>query len=268
MLAHSDEEERLTRTKSELENGIAIALGGLAAEEMCLGESGTGPGADLAHATQLAAQMVGSFGMAGSLISYEAVADGPLSRSNLVGKILANTETKQKVEDILEAQRAAGRGHPGREPRHPRRAGRRAPRSRRAGARRHPRGHREGDREPALRVVPRIGPAGRRLAAMTAFLPRRRACGRRSAGSTAGWRAMRAVDLGAVAIACRPRTRPGSPPTQVEYTIMGHVLQAGTGSDHGPPGGRRRRHPDRRPGDHDQQGLSRRASRRSPWPIR
>jgi cell division protease FtsH len=105
MLAHSDEEERLTRTKSELENGIAIALGGLAAEELCLGESGTGPGADLAHATQLAAQMVGSFGMAGSLISYEAVADGPLSRSNLVGKILANTETKQKVEDILEAQR-------------------------------------------------------------------------------------------------------------------------------------------------------------------
>ena len=124
MLAHSDEEERFTRTQSELENGIAIALGGLAAEELCLGESGTGPGADLAHATQLAAQMVGSFGMAGSLISYEAVADGPLSRSNLVGKVLANTETKQKVEDILEAQRGAGRGHPGREPRHPRRTGR------------------------------------------------------------------------------------------------------------------------------------------------
>jgi cell division protease FtsH len=50
--------------------------------------------------------MVGSFGMAGSLISYEAVADGPLSRSNLVGKILANAETKQKVEDILESQRS------------------------------------------------------------------------------------------------------------------------------------------------------------------
>jgi cell division protease FtsH len=105
LLAHSDEEERLTRTRSEIENGIAIALGGLAAEELCLGESGTGPGADLAHATQLAAQMVGSFGMAGSLISYEAVADGPLSRSNLVGKVLANAETKQKVEDILGAQR-------------------------------------------------------------------------------------------------------------------------------------------------------------------
>jgi ATP-dependent Zn protease len=49
--------------------------------------------------------MVGSFGMAGSLISYEAVADGPLSKSNLVGKVLANAETKQKVEDILTTQR-------------------------------------------------------------------------------------------------------------------------------------------------------------------
>jgi len=105
LLAHSDEEERFTRTKTELEAGIAIALGGLAAEEMCFGESGTGPGADLAAATSLAAQMVGSFGMAGSLISYEAVADGPLSRSNLVGKVLGNPETKQRVEDILDGQR-------------------------------------------------------------------------------------------------------------------------------------------------------------------
>jgi ATP-dependent Zn protease len=43
--------------------------------------------------------------MAGSLVSYEAVADGPLSTSNLVGKVLANAETKQKLEDILETQR-------------------------------------------------------------------------------------------------------------------------------------------------------------------
>ncbi len=84
LLAHSDQEERFTRTRSEIEAGIAIALGGLVAEEMFFGESGTGPGADLAHATTLAAQMVGAFGMAGSLISYEAVADGPLARSNIV----------------------------------------------------------------------------------------------------------------------------------------------------------------------------------------
>ena len=105
LLAQGDEEERFTRTRTEIESGVAIALGGLVAEEMCLGESGTGPGGDLATATSLAAQMVGSFGMAGSLISYEAVTDGPLSRTNLVSKVLANGETKQKVEDILEAQR-------------------------------------------------------------------------------------------------------------------------------------------------------------------
>jgi ATP-dependent Zn protease len=105
LLAHSDPEERFTRTKSEIEAGVAIALGGLVAEEMFIGESGTGPGADLSHATSLAAQMVGALGMAGSLVSYEAVADGPLSGSNLVSKVLGNAETKQKVEDILEAQR-------------------------------------------------------------------------------------------------------------------------------------------------------------------
>jgi len=106
LLAHGDEEERFTRTRSEVEAGIAIALGGLVAEELCLGESGTGPASDLAHATGLAAQMVGSFGMAGSLISFDAVAEGAISRTNLVAKVLADADAKQRVEDILEAQRA------------------------------------------------------------------------------------------------------------------------------------------------------------------
>ena len=105
LLAHGDEEERFTRSRSEIEAGIAIALGGLVAEELCLGESGTGPASDLAHATGLAAQMVGSFGMAGSLISFDAVAEGAISRTNLVAKVLADAEGKQRVEDILEGQR-------------------------------------------------------------------------------------------------------------------------------------------------------------------
>jgi cell division protease FtsH len=105
LLAHSDEEERFTRTRSEIEASIGIALGGLVAEEIAYGETGTGPGSDLSVATELAARMVGSFGMAGSLISYEAVLDGPLSRSNLVAKVLASAEAKQRVEDILEGQR-------------------------------------------------------------------------------------------------------------------------------------------------------------------
>jgi ATP-dependent Zn protease len=106
LLAHGDEEERFTRTRSEVEAGIAIALGGLVAEELCLGESGTGPASDLATATALAAQMVGSFGMAGSLISFDAVSEGAISRTNLVAKVLGDSDAKQRVEDILEAQRA------------------------------------------------------------------------------------------------------------------------------------------------------------------
>ncbi|HEY7401643.1 MAG TPA: AAA family ATPase [Actinomycetota bacterium] len=105
LLAHGDEEERFTRTRTEVEANIAIALGGLVAEEMCFGESGTGPASDLAHATDLAARMVGSFGMAGSLISFDAVSEGPISRSNLVAKVLADQESKERVEDILDGQK-------------------------------------------------------------------------------------------------------------------------------------------------------------------
>ena len=105
LLAHGDEEERFTRNRTEIESGIAIALGGMAAEELVLGESGTGPANDLMVATQLAAQMVGSFGMAGSLISFDAVSHGPIGGANLVAKVLADDHGKQSVEDILAAQK-------------------------------------------------------------------------------------------------------------------------------------------------------------------
>lgn len=105
LLAHTDDEERFTRTRTELEAGIAISLGGLAAEQVFLGETGTGPAADLQLATTLAAQMVGSFGMAGSLISFDAIAEGPIGSKNLVGKVLADPVGKERVEEILTAQR-------------------------------------------------------------------------------------------------------------------------------------------------------------------
>ncbi len=106
LLAHGDEEERFTRTRSEIEAAIAIGLGGLVAEEVFFGESGTGPASDLGGATSLAAQMVGAFGMAGSLISYEAIAEGPIGTKNLVGRVLADDDGKSRVEEILETQRA------------------------------------------------------------------------------------------------------------------------------------------------------------------
>ncbi len=105
LLAHVDLEERFTQSKSELEAAIGIALGGMASEELFLGETGTGPGSDLAHATQVAALMVGALGMGGSLISYEAVAEGVVSRTNLVGKILGDADGKRRVEEILHAQK-------------------------------------------------------------------------------------------------------------------------------------------------------------------
>jgi cell division protease FtsH len=102
LLAHSDAEERFTKTKSELEATIKIALGGMAAEQLYFGESGTGPSSDLHTATLLAAQMVGSFGMGSKLVSYEAVSNGPYTTSNIVGKVLSSEDTKKEMEDLLQ----------------------------------------------------------------------------------------------------------------------------------------------------------------------
>jgi cell division protease FtsH len=105
LLAHSDNEERYTRTRSELVGSMKIAFGGMTAEELFFGESGTGPGGDLAHATRIAAQMVGSFGMAGSLVSYEAIEAGPISQG-IVGKVLGNEDARNAVEKLLEQSKA------------------------------------------------------------------------------------------------------------------------------------------------------------------
>ena len=105
LLAHSDGEERFTRTRSELLGMMKIAFGGMSAEELFFGESGTGPSGDLMHATKIAAQMVGSFGMAGSLVSYEAIEAGPISQG-IVGKVLGNDDARAAVEKLLEQAKA------------------------------------------------------------------------------------------------------------------------------------------------------------------
>jgi ATP-dependent Zn protease len=105
LLLHSDQEERFTQSRSELEAFVAIALGGMVAEETFLGESSSGPGSDLSHATEVGALMVGALGMAGSLISYEAVAEGMVARKNLVGKVLGDGEAKARVEALLQDQK-------------------------------------------------------------------------------------------------------------------------------------------------------------------
>jgi cell division protease FtsH len=104
LLAHSDAEERFTKTKSELEATLKITFGGMCAEKLFFGESGTGPSSDLHAATTLACQMIGSFGMGDSYISFEAVQHSAYSEANLVAKVLSTEDTKREVDDMLKRQ--------------------------------------------------------------------------------------------------------------------------------------------------------------------
>jgi ATP-dependent Zn protease len=99
LLAHSETEERFTTTQSEIEALIRIAFGGMVAEEIFFGESGTGPSGDLLYATGAAAQMVGSLGMGGSLISLDASSGQP--GANIVTKVLSFDHGREAVERIL-----------------------------------------------------------------------------------------------------------------------------------------------------------------------
>jgi cell division protease FtsH len=103
MLAHSDTEERFTRSRSECEALLRVAMGGLVAEEIFFGEAGTGPSGDLAGATRLAAQMVGAYGMGGSLLSLKAGA-GP---ADIVTKVLSDEASHAAAEGLLASAREA-----------------------------------------------------------------------------------------------------------------------------------------------------------------
>jgi cell division protease FtsH len=108
LLAHSDLEERFTKTRTEIVALIKIAMGGMAAEELYFGEAGTGPSGDLQAATTAACQMVGSLGMGGSLISWDAAAVS--GAGNVVAKVLSNDATRTSVEQILDDAKAVALG--------------------------------------------------------------------------------------------------------------------------------------------------------------
>ncbi|MBI4348198.1 MAG: ATP-dependent zinc metalloprotease FtsH [Elusimicrobia bacterium] len=110
------EEDVLNYRKSELEQMIAVALGGLVAEEMIFGEHSTGPGSDLEQATRVARAMVERFGM-GRGTGYSVSApneNDPFARRNVseetarqidveVNRIL--DEAKAEAARILNAHR-------------------------------------------------------------------------------------------------------------------------------------------------------------------
>jgi cell division protease FtsH len=104
LLGHSDTEERFTSTRRELEALVTISMAGMAAEEIFEGESGTGPAGDLAHATQIAAEMVGSLGLGDSLISFRAVNEGVFD-PGLVGRVLASSDGRNAIDNLLKNQK-------------------------------------------------------------------------------------------------------------------------------------------------------------------
>jgi ATP-dependent Zn protease len=105
LLAHGDREDVFTRSRSEMQALIQIAMGGQCAEELFFGDVSTGPGGDLLYATNAAAEMVGAHGMEESLVSYAAV-QSSFGGTNLVGRVLADDRGRDAVEALLQQQKA------------------------------------------------------------------------------------------------------------------------------------------------------------------
>jgi ATP-dependent Zn protease len=99
LLAHSEEEERFLKTRTEMEALIHIAFGGMVAEELFFGEASSGVASDLKAATIVACQMIGSLGMGSTLISSMALETG--GGGNIVAKVLSSEDGHDEVEDVL-----------------------------------------------------------------------------------------------------------------------------------------------------------------------
>jgi ATP-dependent Zn protease len=107
LLAHGDRHDVYTRSRTELQGLVQIAMGGQCAEELFFGDVSTGPGGDLLYATRCAAEMVGAHGMDGTLISYLAVEDSSFGGTGLVGRVLGDAQGREQVEGLLQAQKDA-----------------------------------------------------------------------------------------------------------------------------------------------------------------
>jgi ATP-dependent Zn protease len=99
LVAHDDSEERHLRTASELRDLIVVALAGRAAEIQEYGEASTGIAADLAAATNIAAQLIGMVGAGESLLSLEAAEMHMMG--NITAKVLADDRSRVQADEIL-----------------------------------------------------------------------------------------------------------------------------------------------------------------------
>jgi len=104
LLSHSEEEERFTKTKSEVRALIDIAFGGMVAEELFFGEASTGVASDLQAATLNACQMIGLLGMGKTLVSAAAM---EYPAGGIVSKVLSTDDGRAEVEDLLGSVKAS-----------------------------------------------------------------------------------------------------------------------------------------------------------------
>ena len=105
LLSHGDRQDVFTRSRTQMQALVKIALAGQCAEEIFFGDVSTGPGGDLLYATNAAAEMVGQHGMDESLLSYAAVTTSSFTGTNLVGRVLADDRGRDAVERLLQAQK-------------------------------------------------------------------------------------------------------------------------------------------------------------------
>lgn len=100
-VSYKEEAMKYTSKKSEILNRIMVLLGGMAAEKVYLGEFANGNSSDLEKATELAKNMVATYGM--SDLGYGQIKnpDNKMSEimQNQINKILE--ECFEKTQEII-----------------------------------------------------------------------------------------------------------------------------------------------------------------------
>ena len=101
LTARMSDRDQFLVTETQLRSEISVALAGMCAEEIVLGQASSGAASDLLRATDLAVQMVGRFGLGESLISFDVIRTIGLNAATL-----SDAECRKQVDAILNGERA------------------------------------------------------------------------------------------------------------------------------------------------------------------
>lgn len=95
---HLSTGSQIAASQTALRHRLTIILSGLTAEEVFAGESGSHTAGDLAIATRVGADMVGRYGMTGSLVS---LATGRRSHNRFIDRVLDDARSRKELEALL-----------------------------------------------------------------------------------------------------------------------------------------------------------------------